>query len=263
MAVWGGVALVYSAAMLAAALFAPVAASRRILCAAMAIVYGGIAWLTAPLPSLGVQLGVPGGLLLAGYWMPRLVFGPVQPGLEAWLMRSDRWVFTRFAVAERLRQAPRLVLEGLEACYLSVYLVVGGGAIYAAFDGAAAVARYWNVVLAAELFCYVLLPWLRSRPPRALEPPSPFDEPAVVMRRVNLAVLGRASVQANTLPSGHVAGAMAAALALSGPHPLVGAALGVMAFLIAIAAVTGRYHYVVDVLTAAVVGLAAWSLHET
>ena len=259
MAGWGWVALAYSAAMLVAAAFAPAARSRRIQCAAMAIVYGGIAWLTAPSPSLGVQLGVPGALLLTGYWLPGLVFGPPQPALEAWLMRIDRRVFARLALDDRLRRAPALVLEFLEACYLSVYLVVVGGAIFAAFDGTSMVARYWTVVLAAELLCYAALPWLRSRPPRALEPPGPFDERRLVMRRLNLAVLGRASVQANTLPSGHAAGAVAAALVLIALHPLVGGVLAVLALLIAVSAVTGRYHYFVDVVSAAALAAAvAW-----
>jgi membrane-associated phospholipid phosphatase len=257
MAEWGWVALAYSAAMLPAAALAKVGGSRRLACAAMAVVYAAVAWVTAPAQSLAVQLVVPGALLLVGYWMPGSVFGPPQPPLEAWLMRIDRQLFTRLALDERLRRAPAWLLEFLEACYVADYAVIGGGAIVAATGGAASVAAYWTVVLAAELTCYAALPWLRTRPPRALEPPGPFDERRLLMRRVNLAMLGRTSVQANTLPSGHVAGAVAAAFALAGTFPVVGAAFGALSLLIAVSVVVGRYHYVVDVVTGAIVALAS------
>jgi membrane-associated phospholipid phosphatase len=247
----------YAAAMLPAAWLAPVTRARRILCAAMTAVYAAAAWVASPVQSPAVQLVVPAVLLLTAYWLPGLVFGPPQPALEAWLMRIDRWLFARFRIDDRLRHAPRLALEALEACYLSVYFLIGTGAILAAGDGATPLSRYWTAVLAAGLFCYALLPWLRSRPPRALEPSGPHDERPLVFRRLNLALLGRASVQANTLPSGHVAGAAAAAAAIAQAHPLTGVVFGMMAALIAASAVLGRYHYVVDVVTGAVVGLAA------
>jgi membrane-associated phospholipid phosphatase len=254
---WGWVAVTYAAAMLPAAWLAPVTRARRLLCAAMTMVYAAAAWLVSPIQSPAVQLVVPAVLLLTGYWLPGLIFGPPQPALEAQLMRIDRRVFTRFGIDDRLRRAPRGALEALEACYLSVYIVVGAGAILTAIDGAAPLSRYWTVVLAAELVCYALLPWLRSRPPRALEPPGPHDERALAIRRLNMAILGGASVQANTLPSGHVAGAAAAAAAIALAHPLAGAVLGVLAALIGASAVLGRYHYFVDVLTGAIVALAA------
>lgn len=261
MAPWGWVAVGYGAAMVAAAACAPVRVSRRAGCAAMAVLYAAAGWALSPLPSPAVQLLVPGTLLLTGYWLPGLVFGPPQPALEAWLMRIDRRWFTRWSVDERLRRLPAWVLEGLEACYFADYLAIGGGAVFAAVNGTAMTARYWTAVLAAELLCYAALPWLRSRPPRTLEPPGPFDGRGLTIRRLNLAILGRASVQANTLPSGHVAGAVAAAAAIAATHPLTGIALGVLAALIAAAAVLGRYHYLVDVVAGAMVALAAvWLL---
>jgi membrane-associated phospholipid phosphatase len=72
---------------------------------------------------------------------------------------------------------------------------------------------------------------------------------------VNAAILDSASVQANTLPSGHVSAATAAALAIWTLHPGVGLALLVLAGLIAVAAVAGRYHYAVDCAAGFVVAL--------
>jgi membrane-associated phospholipid phosphatase len=74
-----------------------------------------------------------------------------------------------------------------------------------------------------------------------------------VLRRINESVLDRASVQANTLPSGHVAGAVATALGVWPVSATAGAILLVVAAMIAVAAIAGRYHYVVDCVSGAVV----------
>jgi membrane-associated phospholipid phosphatase len=83
---------------------------------------------------------------------------------------------------------------------------------------------------------------------------------APILRRLNVSILDQASVQANTLPSGHVAGAVAAALGLWPVAPAAGLVLLVLAVAIAIAAVVGRYHYVVDCVAGASVALVVWSL---
>jgi membrane-associated phospholipid phosphatase len=100
-----------------------------------------------------------------------------------------------------------------------------------------------------------MLPWLRSRPPRTIEAPGVMAERASRLRRVNESVLDRASVQANTLPSGHVAGAVATALGVWPVSATAGAFLLVVAAMIAVAAFAGRYHYVVDCISGAVVAV--------
>jgi membrane-associated phospholipid phosphatase len=87
-----------------------------------------------------------------------------------------------------------------------------------------------------------------------------MSEAAPVMRRLNTAILDTASVQANTLPSGHVSGAVAAALSIWTLDPVVGGVMMAMAGLIAIAAIAGRYHYVVDCVAGAAVAAAFSSL---
>jgi hypothetical protein len=143
---------------------------------------------------------------------------------------------------------------------------------------------YWDLVLTAELASYAPLPWVRSRPPRALEGPGPAtsqdprtsssqrlrtdgvrpckvaESAPSLIRRFNMRVLDSASVQANTLPSGHVSGAMAAALAVMAVNATLGWGLIVVAGLIAVAAVAGRYHYAVDCVAGAAVAAAVWSL---
>jgi membrane-associated phospholipid phosphatase len=120
------------------------------------------------------------------------------------------------------------------------------------------VPRYWSVVLLAEFISYGMLPWLQTRPPRAIEIAHDLPHRAPALRRFNLAVLGRASIQANTLPSGHAAGAVATALAVSTVMPAAGLAFLVVAVSIAIATVIGRYHYIVDSVLGVVVAIGVW-----
>src|SRR5205807_471481 len=99
---------------------------------------------------------------------------------------------------------------------------------------AAALARDWLPRLygamaywLAALPCYGLLPWLPTRPPRAIETPERAVQSA--MRALNVKILDRASVQLNTFPSGHAAASIAIALAVGSHVPLAGAVLGIVA----------------------------------
>ena len=254
---WAVVAAAYGLALTLAALIQPIA--RRPIAAVASLSYALVALGAGSLvSSFWVQLFVPGALLLVGYWLSGFFFRSPQPWLERFLLESDRTIFEAGRVNRALCKAPRWVLELLEASYASDYVVVGGGAIIAAFVDREAVTAYWSVVLTAELACYAALPWLRSRPPRNIEGPAVIESRAPWFRRINTAILDGASVQANTLPSGHVAGALAAALALSAVVPAVGLAFGVLAVLIAISAALCRYHYVVDCVSGVAVAVLAW-----
>lgn len=200
-----------------------------------------------------VNLLVPGGLLLCGYWLSGPFFRDPQAWLEAWLLRVDR----RIAADHWMERLPRILQELLELSYAADYLVIGGGAIYVATFGTEAVHDFWALVLASELASFAFLPWLRSRPPRVLEGTG-RAQPR--LRRLNTAILDSASVKANTLPSGHVSGAVAAALGVSAVDPMVGAGLMAMAGVIAIAAIAGRYHYGVDCAAGAALAAAFSSL---
>jgi membrane-associated phospholipid phosphatase len=115
---------------------------------------------------------------------------------------------------------------------------------------------FWSVVLLAAFACYGLLPWLPTRAPRAVEPPG--HEMRSSIRRLNLAVLNRASVQWNTFPSGHTAASLATALAVGIHMPLAGVVLAVVALSIAAGSVVGRYHYAADAIIGAAVAVLAF-----
>ena len=207
-------------------------------------------------PALEVVL--PSIVLLTGYWLSGLFFVRPDPRIERWLLSVDERVLTRPGVLSWFQQAPRLVTEYFELAYLLVYLAVPAGAVTLALGGHTdRIGRFWTIVLVAEFACYGMLPWIQTRPPRVFDTWAGAG-PHTPIRRFNHAIVNRASIQANTVPSGHAAGALATALAVGSSMPAAGAAFLVLAVCIAAATVLGRYHYVIDTVLGAIVALAAW-----
>jgi PAP2 superfamily len=208
-------------------------------------------------PALHVAL--PTLVLLVGYWLSGLFFVRPDVRIERRLQAVDDVVLIRSGVLAWFRQAPQSVTEYFELSYLLVYFMIPAGAAMLALGGHQdQIADYWTVVLLAEFASYGMLPWIQTRPPRAIEAVPTSAPPSRLVRRLNLGVSSRASIQANTVPSGHAAGAVAAALTVGSTMPAAGAALMVLAVSIAAASVLGRYHYLVDAVLGVLVAIAAW-----
>ena len=241
----------------------PLSATRRSRVLAVGLVCIGLvlvlSQLRLQLPMRVARDWVPCIYLLQGYWMCGLFFRRPMPAVEGRLLRLDRRLFEAFRLETALRRTPAPVLQLLELAYLCAYPFVPAtfGLLYAAGLRGQAEA-YWTPVLLAAFACYGLLPWIQTRPPRAIEPPGAMDRRGIALRRVNRAVLARASVQVNTFPSGHAATAVAATLATAEllPHLLV--PLAATAGAIALSTVVGRYHYAADTVLGVAVGAAAW-----
>jgi membrane-associated phospholipid phosphatase len=201
---------------------------------------------------------LPAGTLLAGYWLSGLYFIAPMPRVEQQFLAVDRRLYGA-GLAALVRLAPWPLLELLEFAYLSCFIFVPGGMLVLALSGHAASAdRFWTVVLAGEFGSFGVLPWIQTRPPRDIEPPDPINTRGLIVRRLNLYMCGTTSIGWNTFPSGHVAGALAAALAVSDALPPARVPMMAGAALIAISTVVGRYHYAVDAAAGAVLTLGAW-----
>jgi membrane-associated phospholipid phosphatase len=220
---------------------------------------------TARTASVTVRLWLPHLYLVVGYWLPALLVGALSSSaFESWLVRTDAF-FRRI-----LPPLPHWVTHIAELSYLMCYPAVPAAFIVIWTRGSVVDAeRFWTSVLAAGFVCYGNLPWLPSRPPRLLnhfgtpKTSSALDGVATragaphMLAVINTALLARVSHQLNTFPSGHVAVSVAAATcALIAWWP-AGVALAAVAGGIAVGAVAGRYHYVIDVLLGVVVGLFA------
>ena len=197
--------------------------------------------------------------LLGGYWISGLFFIRPMTAVENWLMRVDAALLHRSGALARYYSGPRLVQNYFELAYLLVYLVVpAGAAVLGAGGHGHEIGYFWTVVLLSAYASYGVLPWIQTRPPRALG--SEADPPRLLLRRFNVGILNRSSIQVNTIPSGHAACAVATALAVGVAMPIAGAIFMLLAASITAATVLGRYHYLVDSVLGVLVGLGAWGL---
>jgi membrane-associated phospholipid phosphatase len=245
------VALVYFVYLAAVAIRSPVAPVRR-LCAV------GISVLTlASLVVIGMPHILPLIYLLIGYWLPALLVAHPNTALEQYLLMVDRGLFGRDGLLSFAQNAPRVALEYLELAYLFCYAVVPLGFAWLLLAGFVNEAdMFWSMVLGASFGCYGMLPWMPTRAPRVLEGPPPCER--ALVRKLNLYVLGRGSVQWNTFPSGHTAASLATALALGMYVPIGGVVLGFIAVSIAAGSVVGRYHYAADAIAGALVAVVVF-----
>jgi membrane-associated phospholipid phosphatase len=197
---------------------------------------------------------LPPALLLLGYWTSGLLFAAPMPRVERVLFGIDRALGVR-AIAGRV---PRSIAEFLEFAYAGIYLLIPIAlVIQLALTDTAAPGIFWTVILGTDYICFGVLPWVQTRPPRALEAGDPWTSG---FRRFNLRLLGSASITVNTFPSGHAAEALAAALlVLDAPTPWI-AWMFFNAASVSAGAVLGRYHYALDAIAGWIVAGAVWWL---
>jgi len=186
------------------------------------------------------------------YYLTGHLFIAPSPRLEAWLLKWDhRWLgdpTTRFA------RWPWWVIAYLDVIYTLCFLLLPGGFATLVLAGHSAHAnRYWTLVLAADLGAFAPLSVFQTRPPWAIEKPAVLA--ASRLHALASGVVKSATIGVNTFPSGHVAVTIAVACGVISSLPGVGLVLILCAASIAVACVVGRYHYTVDVLAGAALGL--------
>ena len=239
------VAVVYCSLWLLASVAVPV--RRRVpVLAASGVALAAVLTVSA-LGSTVVRFWLAHLYLVTGYWLPALTLDRTESGradrptrFEGWLVRTDQML------RPWLPGIPPKAATVTELAYLFCYPLVPISFALIWLRGTIHdVDRFWVMVLSAGFACYVTLPWLLSRPPRALALSAAAPRG---VSGVNVRVLDRVSHHWNTFPSGHVAVSCAAAWSVWHVWPEAGVAIGIFAAGVAIGAAAGRYHYVVDVL---------------
>lgn len=192
---------------------------------------------------------LPPMALLTAYWTSGRLFVRPMPAAERALAAVDRALGIQNVAA----RTPRWMAECLECAYAWVYPTIPIAlGIALAFVPDTDPQRFWSVILITDYICFGMLPWVQTRPPRAIEGEPPWR---ARVRSFNLRLLGRTSIQANTFPSGHAAEALAAAILVLGAPPLLVIWMFFNALAISAAAVLGRYHYAADALAGWVVAI--------
>lgn len=205
-------------------------------------------------------LVVPSIVLLVGYRLSGLFFISPMQAVERWLISVDDRFLRLPGVFAIYENGPRFVRELMETAYVLVYPVIPAAVVTLIVGGhPEALPRFWATVLLAEFVSYGMLPWLQTRSPRAIEPAT-VGQSQLVVRHLNAAILSRGSIQVNTVPSGHAAGAVATALAVISVMPLAGIVFLALAAAIVASTVLGRYHYLVDSLLGILVAVIVWLL---
>ena len=241
----------------------PLAAAARRRVVLVSLVCVALIFLLARLrPSATLEVlreWLPAVYLLQGYWMCGVFFRRPMQGVERRLLAVDAWLFGPRALGRLVARLPRIVCSGFELAYLLAYpLVPVGFAVFLVLGQQGRADDFWTAALIAAFGCYGMLPWIQTRPPRALPMGTPLCSPHPVLRWLNGTVLQRMSVQVNTLPSGHAATSVAVGLAVWSVSTAAGAVLLCVAAGITVGTVLGRYHYAVDSVSGVLVGVLGW-----
>ena len=256
MAFWAAAGVVYFIYIAVVAMLLPrLAARQRVRAVAVAVlglltsVWGGSAeafWARS--------LVLPPLVLLLSYWACGLLWTGPMPRIERWLAAWD----SRLGVPSAVARMPRAIILVLESAYAGVYpLIPIALGLHLWFSTSPDADRFWAVVLITDFVCFGALPWIQTRPPRAIETAQPWTSG---VRAFNVSLLGRLSIGVNTVPSGHAAEALAAALLLSDAPAGVALWMWLAAAAISAGAVFGRYHYAVDAIAGWIVALVVWLL---
>lgn len=215
--------------------------------------------------------GITVALFLVPYWQTGQFFLAPNETIQARLLAFDQKLLPRASATSGTgRNSIGLLLE---MAYLSCYPLVPLGltAVYAAgirdkING------FWLVLLVATYLCYAATPLVPAFPPRSLlndqeaqadQQALPADlgaqtaSPAAANkgRIFNRWILKHGSIHAISFPSAHVASAFAIAFVLLDYAPLIGLVFLIIAIMISLGAVIGRYHYALDVILGAATAL--------
>lgn len=232
-----------------------------------------------PLVTLALNLAVIGGIVLLAWaesLRGSLLFGVLRDWYPAplmllayrqmgWFAREhhthelerawvvwDKKLLNDWGLRAAIESLGPLVPSLLELAYSLVYATpLFSLAMLYLYRRRQRVDRFLTIFLLAILAPYALFPYFPSEPPRTVFPGQDFPTVETWFRQFNWRLLAGYGIHTSVFPSAHVAGGFAAGfgmLRLLREHPWVGRSLTVLAVLIALAVVYGRYHYLVDAL---------------
>ncbi|HEX9422644.1 MAG TPA: phosphatase PAP2 family protein [Pyrinomonadaceae bacterium] len=205
---------------------------------------------------------LPAALIPVMYWQAGCFAATLNDRFQRTLQKLDNRFLGNWMQRLTTQRSYRWIFKCLELAYFSCYPLVplGLGVLYLAHMRRYA-AEYWLVVLSATYPCYVFTAFVQTLPPRLLET-DPIHAVPSKIRTLNLWIVRRVTTRFNTFPSGHVTATFGGSLVLLRHLPGVGFVFLLVSIGIALGAVTGRYHYAVDVVLGVALAVAVHSLER-
>lgn len=189
-----------------------------------------------------------------------LIAGVGRPHADALVQRWEGALFPSHPAASWATQLPvRWVSELLHFAYASYYLLIYLPPAILYLRGRRA--SHANTLLALTIVyavCFATYLLFPVDGPRFLSGPAAGPEGPV--RAFVIRLLDAGSSRGTAFPSSHVAASVVASLCALGSERRTGIVVALLTVGLAAGAVYGGFHYLVDVVAGAVVGLAAWLL---
>lgn len=188
-------------------------------------------------------------ILLAFREMGWMALPHTSRAFEDHMVRWDRVLLGEWGLRRAIESLGPLLPNILELSYLLVYgIPVYLVAVFYHHHKRERLDDAYSILLFGTLTTYALYPFFPSEPPRTVFPTA--DLPVMSMlRQLNLWIVGGYGIHTSVFPSGHSAAAFSAAFAVIKLLPekrWPGYNLLILATLIAVATVYGRYHYAAD-----------------
>ncbi|MCX6613352.1 MAG: phosphatase PAP2 family protein [Acidobacteria bacterium] len=205
------------------------------------------------------------GLILLAYWSLG-VFHP-KPNAQwqnTWIV-WDRELLGPLGL-RAIIESTSLIPLVLETVYLLLYtLPIFSLLLLYAIGDRPRIHRYLTILLAGTFTVYGLLPHLPVHSPRLIFPETDLPNFSSFPRLINTWVLDHMDISTSVCPSGHVGVAFSNAFALFTvfrKRPLVWRTGFILAAIVYVATIYGRYHYAVDGLLSIGIVFCVWQILE-
>jgi membrane-associated phospholipid phosphatase len=201
-------------------------------------------------------------MLLPAYWALQPFAGERRTDLESAWLAWDVHLLESLGLRRAIEILGGLVPAALETCYLLLYAIppLALAAIY--WHGERRNARrFLSVLFLGTFSAYFLIPYLPVASPRIAFPGADAHCYPNFARLMNVWLLDHMDISTGVFPSGHVAVAFSSAFGLLSAAPQrrrLWSTAFVVAFLVYLATVYGRYHYAVDGIASMLIATAAW-----
>ena len=184
--------------------------------------------------------------------------------LERQWILWDRWLLSDWSARAAIERLGPAIPSLLEIAYSLVYAIAPFGVtMLYVYQRRERADRFWVYFLLGLLLSYGQFPFWPSEPPRTVFPGQDLPGFETIFRRFNYFLVGNYGIHTSVFPSAHVSGAFAAAFGMwraLPERPWVARALLILAILIAIATIYGRYHYLADAVAGIAIGVIALAL---